>query len=570
MFSGRGFAAKQIFDARDGEVTKRETQQVDQKSLRVLVGKSADFAALAADCVCFANASGGCLNIGIEDGEAQPPKNQRVPVELLDTLRRRIGELTVNVQVAPELVRADNGGEYIALMVARAVGVASTSDGRYYLRVGDRCRPVVGDDVLQLLNDRPSVPWESMTSLQVPVSAADADLVARLTAALHASDRVKASVREKAAAELLAHYGLSDGGWLTNLGVLIVGTARDRARLGSAPNVQAIKYDEHGQKVNKWRWDDYTLSPVELVDAIWHEVADFHESYELPDGLHRQHIPAYDPRVVRELLVNALVHRPYTQRGDLFLNLHPDRLELVNPGRLPLGVTPQNILHAHRRRNERMASLFHDLKLMEKEGSGFDLMYDVQLSQGRLVPLTKEGADWVSVTVGRRIVRPETIRLMEEADARFQLRQRERITLGLLAVSEGLTARELAARLELPSAEALHPTWLGRLLELGLVVTTGKTRGTRYLVAPAWLKGVGLDGPTTLKRMEPHRLRALVLEDMVLYPGSSSGEINRRVGQEIPYRSLKRAIDDLVESGKARHEGDGRGRRYWSVVSPDG
>jgi len=56
-------------------------------------------------------------------------------------------------------------------------------------------------------------------------------------------------------------------------------------------------------------------------------------------------VPAFDEVVVRELLVNALVHRPYAQRGDVFLNLHPDRLEVVNPGPLPLGVTPQNVLH---------------------------------------------------------------------------------------------------------------------------------------------------------------------------------------------------------------------------------
>jgi ATP-dependent DNA helicase RecG len=54
--------------------------------------------------------------------------------------------------------------------------------------------------------------------------------------------------------------------------------------------------------------------------------------------------------------VVALVHRPYTQRGDIFLNLHPDRLEVVNPGPLPLGVTPQNVLHTTVRRNEHLLS----------------------------------------------------------------------------------------------------------------------------------------------------------------------------------------------------------------------
>jgi ATP-dependent DNA helicase RecG len=538
----------------------RETQHLDQKSLRIITGPTADWSALAADCVCFANASGGCLRLGIEDGETLPPAGQRVPLDLLDRVRKRIGELTVNVQVAPSLVSAANGGEFIDLVVARSVGVASTADGRFFVRVGDACKPVVGDDVLVLLSDRPQVPWETMRSLDVAVADAAPDKVAALLAQLRASDRVKPSVKDKGDVELLTHYGLCEAGVLTHLGVLLVGRAADRARLGSAPVVQAIRYDELGQKVNKWVWDDYSLSPLELVEAIWREIPDFHESYELPDGLLRQKLPAYDQRVVRELLVNALVHRPYTQRGDIFLNLHPDRLEVVNPGRLPLGVTPQNILHASRRRNERLATLFHDVRLMEKEGSGFDLMYDIQLSQGRPVPLPREGADSVCVTVGRRVLRVGLVKLMADADARFQLRPRER--LGLLAAADGLTARELAARLELSHAEELQSAWLGRLLTLGLVQSTGKTQATRYFVNPALLKGNGLDGQTTLKRMEPHRLRALIVEDLSRYPGSSSGDINRRVGPEVPYRSLKRALDDLVASGQIQHEGVGRGRRY--------
>lgn len=513
----------------------------------------------------FANAAGGCLRIGIEDGEDEPPPTQRIPPGLLDQVRKRVNELTVNVQVAPTTVQADNGGEFIALHVARTpVGVASTSEGRYVVRVGDSCRPLLGDEVLVLLNDRPSVPWESLTSLQVPASVADPAKLVALCAQLRSSDRVKASVREKANDELLAHYGLSDGALLTNLGVLIVGQARDRARLGTAPSVQAIKFDNLGQKINKWRWDDFSLSPVELLEAIWQEVPDFHESYELPDGLYREKLPAYDKRVVRELLVNALVHRPYTQRGDLFLNLHPDRLEVVNPGRLPLGVTPETILHASRRRNDRLATLFHDLRLMEKEGTGFDLMYDVQLSQGRAVPVPTEGPDSVTVTVERRVLRPAAIRLMSEADARYQLSQRERITFGLLAASpEGLTVRELASRLELPGTEELRAAWLGRLLELGLVESTGNTLAKRYFVSPSLLKGAGLDGKTTLKRVEPHRLRALIVEDLALYPASSSADVQRRTAPELAQRTIRRALEELVEQGRVRFEGVKRWRRYW-------
>lgn len=543
-----------------------ESQHIDCKSLRLVSGKTANWPTLAADCVCFANAAGGRLLIGIEDGQRVPPAGQVIDVGLPDTIRRRIGELTVNVQVAPQIVTSDNGGQYIELAVQRAVGVASTSDGRYFLRVGDACEPVVGDDVLRLLDERPGLPWESMTTA-VARDGADLGKSNELLRRLRESDRVKDSVKEMTDAELLVHYGLADGQHLTNLGVLIVGNTRDRARLGTAPLVQAIKYDAQGDKVNKWSWDDYTLSPVELVDAVWQTVPDFRESHELPDGLYRQHVPAYDERVVRELLVNALVHRPYTQRGDIYLNLHPDRLEMVNPGRLPLGVTPRNILHASRRRNDRLATLFHDLRLMEKEGSGYDLMYDVQLSQGRPVPEPTEGADWVKVTVRRRILKPGVIHLLSEAESRYQLNRRERITLGLLAMSEGMTSRQLVDALELEGSELLS-SWLGRLVDLGLVHAKGRTSATLYFVDPSFLKDSGVSLPTTLKRIEPHRLQELVREDLRRHPDSAISEIWKRIGQEIGRSQLKRALADLVGSGVVAMKGERAGARYRLTKGP--
>lgn len=538
-----------------------EGQHSDSKSLRTVTGKTADFAELARDCVCFANGSGGQLLIGIEDGESAPPAGQRVDPSLLARIRKRVGELTVNVEVLPELRRTDTDDEYIVLTVPRSIGVASTSDGRYFLRVGDTCKPVVGDDVLRLAAERPAAPWESMTSLRVERAQVAGAKRSSFAASIRASKRVKDSVKEKTDEELMAHYGLAAGEVLTNLGVLLVGTTADRARLGTAPVLQAIKYDDRREKVAKHVWDDYTLSPIELVDAVWREVPDFRESYELPEGLFRTHVPAYDEAVVRELLVNALVHRPYTQRGDIFLNLHPDRLEIVNAGRLPLGVTPSNILHASRRRNDGLARVFHDLELMEREGSGFDLMYDRLLTSGRAAPTVTEGVDSVHVVVERRVIHPGVIRLIGEADRRYQLTQRERIALGLLGQSEAMSAAELAQALELSDPAALRP-WMGRLVELGLVKQTGRTRATRYFVEPTLLTEVGLDRQTTLQRIEPHRLRALIVEDVARYPGSAASDIHRRVGDEIPGRTFRRALRELVDEGAVATEGEKRWRRY--------
>ena len=512
--------------------------------------------------MAFANAQGGRLLIGIEEGAHEAGAGQRIPVELVDKIRRRIGELTVNVAVGVQRRRsAATGGEYLEISVPRSSSPASTTDGRYYLRVGDACKPLVGGEVQRLLNERSTQPWETLTTLAVQKDKTDPALLDAFVTGIRTSDRVKNSVKEKSNDELLDHYYLAIDRQLTHLGILCVGRREDRARLGTAPVIQFVKYDADGRKVNKIAWDDHSHSPMALVDLVWADIPDFRETYELPDGLFRQHISVYDQRVVRELLVNALVHRPYTQLGDIYLNLHPDRLEIVNPGRLPLGVTPQNILHQSVRRNNELARLFHDLKLMEREGSGYDLLYEVLLSQGRPLPRLEEGPDRVSVVVQRRIVKPEVIDFLEKAERTFILRQREKIVLGLLAQYEAMTALELAGALDLPEASAVSQ-WMGRLQEWRIVMQAGRTKGTRYYIDPAILRKLDFPSQTTLTRIEPHRLMALIEEDLRRNPWSSFGEIHQRIGREIPAHQIRREIKHLIASERILYRGKNRWRRY--------
>ena len=365
--------------------------------------------------MCFANGAGGRLLIGIEDGEAAPPPGQVVPPELLDRLRKRIGELTVNVQALPERAargqrrRVHRAGDRALAQRRVDHATAATSCAS-----ATTCQPVVGDDVLRLANERPGRPWEAMAS-GVPRARLDAGQAAPLR---RGHPRVGPGEGlgqgESPTDELLDPLRPGAGRALTHLGVLLRGHARPTgARWAPRRSCRPSSTTSAGRRSTSGSGTTAALSPVELVDAVWREVPDFRESYELAEGLFRRSVPAYDEKVVRELLVNALVHRPYTQRGDIYLNLHPDRLEVVNPGRLPLGVTPQNILHASRRRNDGLARVFHDLGLMEREGSGFDLMYDRLLSQGRPAPVPEEGTDWVKVTIQRRIVKPEVMQLID-------------------------------------------------------------------------------------------------------------------------------------------------------------
>lgn len=527
----------------------KENSLYDKKSLRAIYGPKADFREISKDCVGFANAQGGVIDFGIEDTVDIPDVNQRIPKDLSTKLINKIAGLTVNVSVTTEKIIADNGGEYLRLFIQRnAHSLASTSDGRYYIRIGDSTKPVTGDDFFRLAGDKDSTKWENVAS-QWTWQKCDKDKLSDFIARIKDSDRVSEFIKEKEIKEILDYFGLTkeDGDEMTNLGVLFIGTQSQRGCMLHSPIIQCIKYDADGEKVQKYLWDDYTMNPIEMIESVWVRVPDWKETNEISDGLYRRNIIAYDERVIRELCANSLVHRSYAVAGDIFINIHPDRVEFVNPGQLPLGVTVDNILHKSVKRNERMANLFYALHLMEREGSGYDKLYEVQLTLGKQVPHVEEGDDYVAVIVERRIVSHEAIKVMQTASRNIPLKQKQLICLGMIAQAGSISGSELIRQLELKDNVALRP-WLRPLIHMGLVETNdGKTKSVEYRIAPQLLRDSRFKGKTTLKRIEPHRLRELIIEDLKLYGASSVKDINTRIGEEITYKSIQRMLKSLIE-----------------------
>jgi len=63
-------------------------------------------------------------------------------------------------------------------------------------------------------------------------------------------------------------------------------------------------------------------------------------------------------------------------------------------------------------------------------------------------------------------------------------------------------------------------------------------------------------------RIEPHRLKELILADLKDYPNSSIGEICQRIGIEIKKRTLKSRLDDLIVEELISKKGKNRWTRY--------
>lgn len=540
-----------------------ENKNIDKKSLKFLKGKNTDWDELAKDCVSFANAQGGYIYIGIEDAATLPPEKQKIADRNQpDIIQKNIAQRTINVSVAVTIETAENKAEFLKVQIFRnAQTIASTTDGKYYVRVHDECKPIPPDEMARLAADKNAFVWEEQITKKVPASQYDGSKRINFLREVRNSQRVSSFIKEMSDDEILDFYFIQKNGYLTNLGILWIGKRNDRASLLYPPAIQVIRFDDKDEKVWKLLLDDYFANPKELLEKVLNDVPDWQESVEVSEGMFRKNIPFFPIEVVRELVVNALVHRTYTTRGDVFINIYPDRMEIHSPGRLPFGVTPKNILSQSIRRNEHLSKVFYDLGLMEKEGSGYDLVYAKLLGSGKPLPTVIETNERVTVIVKKQFVSKEVVRLMDKASNEFTLKQKELISLGLLAQQQSYTALEISSILNQNEEVGLR-NWLGRLIDLELVIKTGKGKGTQYAVNPEFIRKINFKGKTNLKNIEDYRLEELIFKDLTAYPNSAFSEIHQRIGLEINQFKIKRMLKSMVESNILISEGQRKWTKY--------
>ena len=96
------------------------------------------------------------------------------------------------------------------------------------------------------------------------------------------------------------------------------------------------------------------------------------ETVILEDGVRRQQRWDYPEEAIREALVNAIVHRDYLLSGsDIEISIYSNRLEIVSPGRLTNGITPNRMrLGCRSARNELLKDVMRDYGYLEHMGMG--------------------------------------------------------------------------------------------------------------------------------------------------------------------------------------------------------
>ena len=342
-----------------------------------------DNRALAKELVAFSNLSGGAVLLGVEDGGTVSGITRDKLEEWVMTACRD----KIRPAIIPffEIIRDVEPGKHVAVVrVSPGFSVHSVwhnSGNTYYIRVGTQSREATPEELSRLFQQRGAFRAELR-----PISGAQlADLDLRRLRDYFGRVRQQATPDEGDEAgwrTLLLNTELMVEEGITLSGLLLFGTSPNRFLPFAGIDAAAFPGVEKDYAARERATLRGPMTPLlgegglvenglveQALDFIRRNVA---AKTTLEDGARRVEVPVYPPEVLRETVVNALIHRDYLLTStDIELAIYSDRLEVISPGRLPNGITPARMRTGCRAaRNQLIKDVMRDYGYLEHMGMG--------------------------------------------------------------------------------------------------------------------------------------------------------------------------------------------------------
>jgi ATP-dependent DNA helicase RecG len=108
--------------------------------------------------------------------------------------------------------------------------------------------------------------------------------------------------------------------------------------------------------------------------------------------IHRRETPLIPRKVIREAIVNAVMHRNYRELSPVQIIRFSDRLEIRNPG-YSLKSTDEFDQPGSKTRNEKIAAVLHEINLAETKGFGGSVMLEKMVEANLTIPLFVSNRD---------------------------------------------------------------------------------------------------------------------------------------------------------------------------------
>lgn len=272
------------------------------------------------------------------------------------------------------------------------------------------------------------------------------------------------------------------------------------------------------------------------------------QSFSLPEGaLVREDEPALPLRVVREAIVNAVMHRSYRIHGAVQIIRYANRLEIRNPGH---SIKAEEHLGepGSETRNPRIAAVLHEVNIAETKGSGIRAMRELMIGHGLLPPTfesSRRPDRFVATFLFHHFLGPEDLAWLRHLTLEPINDEESR---ALVFVRE-LGAIDNAAYRAINRTDTLSASvHLRRLRDLELLEMKGGGNrtyyvpGLRFLQQPEVNPYEGSEGGSQAPRLNPHQPEGNP-HQLVQHPHQLRPD-TRQLEEELP-KELRSRISDL-------------------------
>lgn len=435
--------------------------------------------------VCFANARGGRIVLGVDDrrtGSAAFVGTQADPA----TLRNRIyGNTRPQLTVPIEEIEF-NDARLLVITVPEGLDLVTDGKGKAVSRQGTSCVPLTEDARRALAHERRNPDLTARPSGRSPADVSPAAM-REARALLGQLVDLRSQMADLDDASLLRALSLVDReGRLLIAGEILFCTPEQdvldvltRPAAGAEPSVRRL------------REPLVELLPHAL--GLVHSTIDPEVAHLALSGGQEVALPDFSPIAVDEAVTNALVHRDYSRPERVVIDHSPTLLRVWSPGGLPFGVTEDRLLSTvSTPRNTTLMAAMQQLGLAERASRGIDRMFREQVRVGQQVPGIR--ADEFSVEVYFTSGAPNRAFAAYVATLSRALRENVDVMLSLVHLCERPTLAEAdGARLLQVSADEARD----RLDSLAagdeaLIERDGDARrGVRWRLRPAVASALG-------------------------------------------------------------------------------
>ena len=339
---------------------------------------------LAKELVAFSNFSGGMVLLGVDDdgtiiGLTRADLEEWVMTTCRDKIRPAIIPFF-------EIVRDVEVGENVAIVsVTRGYDVHSlwhNNSNKYYIRVGTQSREATPEELARLFQQRGSIRAELRPVSGATLADLDRrrlrDYFGRIRQQDVPSDDDDAGWRTLLInTEIMIEEGVTVGG------LLLFGKTPSRFLPHSGIDAAAFPGVEKDYAARERAGLRGPMTPLLGSDGAVVENGLVEQALEfvrrntpvtatLENDARRVERRTYPPEALREAVVNALIHRDYLLTStDIELAIYSDRLEIISPGRLPNGITPNRMRTGCRAaRNQLLKDVMRDYGYLEHMGMG--------------------------------------------------------------------------------------------------------------------------------------------------------------------------------------------------------